>query len=110
MKIIGRTETGYLAEMTEKDIGSILGETWLGSSDGKALLLGLGLMRRGSYGSDEMNLVGGTIPVSARFERAVDIERKSAECVKAADTLRALADLLEKTSTIPIVVSLKEPA
>lgn len=110
MKIIGKTDNGYIAELTEGDLGAILGETWLDSDAAKAMLEGLGLMASGPYNARVPKFVGATIPISERFRRAVDIEYKAGECSRAAGTLRGLADLLEKTSQMPIIPAMKEGA
>lgn len=103
MKIIGKTETGYLCDVPEHDLQSLVGVSWGWGNDGIALLKELGIPMDVQYGQESPRLMGATIPITNRFRRVVEIESRHKDLVKTAGTFRQIADLIDQLSNAVIV-------
>jgi len=76
MKIIGKTENGYIIEASKDDVANLIGYY--------------------SHYSKEVNIsVGDEIQVSKMYQQLHDLERSQPEMRKVVSTLRGMADLLE---------------
>lgn len=103
MKILGKSETGYLVDMPESDPQAIFGIQYGWGKEGIALLKELGVPMTASYGNDVPNLIGAEVPITTRFRRVTDIERNHRELQNTGATLRKLADLLDQLGNAVIV-------
>lgn len=94
MKIIGRTETGYLAQITEDEIFLICGagrypKLSTDEIKGKAASL------TGRRGVHEFIPTNTEINIIMGFDFAATIQSKRRSAIKAVQELREIADLLE---------------
>jgi hypothetical protein len=101
MKIVGRTDAGYLVEATELELANVAGHAYAHQAPWA--------QKRGSgYGHDAKPIPTGTvIEVTNRFQHLLAMETREADVREAAGTLRALATLAEKT--LPSVLFPPEP-
>lgn len=88
MKIVGRTDTGYLVEATEAELANIAGHAYPNQAPWAELTKSTG------YGGAKPIPTGTKIEVTKRFQHLEVLQRREKEVRDAAATLRALADLM----------------
>lgn len=91
MKVIGKTDTGYLVEANLAELVHLSGESWVQ----KAGFVKQQAARSG-YGYDADIPIGTVIEVSPRFKRLEELEAARDRVLSSVSSLRGLADLLDK--------------
>lgn len=91
MKIIGKTDTGYLVEASLAELVQVSGESWVNKA---------GFVQQtqssSGYGRDAHIPLGTIIEVSPRFKRLEELEAARDRVLGSISSLRGLADLLDK--------------
>lgn len=101
MKVIGKANGGYLVTVTENELVKATGFAY-SQDDFWGAMHKIGAVRDGTTKARELR-EGVEIPVSSLFDRLSDLRQKEKEVQKAAQTLRALADLMD--GNLPAVVA-----
>lgn len=92
MKIIGNTDKGYLVMASEDELAIATGHTNTYSPGWKALKRDIGV-------SDTARLpIGTTVSVQAVFRYNASIAAHAEKARESSSTLRALADLIDRTA------------
>jgi len=103
MKIIGKTETGFIAELTQGDLAALVGESYFSGEACVKKMQDIGLKSAASYHGASQVVVGATIDLSGRFSRVTQLEYKHTQLQGTAKTLREMADLMEHLGNAVIV-------
>lgn len=102
MKIIGRSSTGFIVEMTTDDVAAIVGERWYNRETAHTLSK-LGVLDREGH-----IRVGAEIDMAGRFARTKQLDANAAELAEQAKRLRMLADVMDAFNRNPIINPAKE--
>ncbi|WP_319798285.1 hypothetical protein [Nitrobacter sp.] len=104
MKIIGRTSSGYIAEISNEDIAALVGDTHysFGSTPDK---IGEAFGRKKPWPDSRLDILGASIDLAGRFRRVVAIEERHADLGKKAESLRLLASALDAVAAAPLTLA-----
>ena len=94
MKIIGKANGSYLVTMNEGELAKAVGFAYI-HDDFWQELRRIGAARKPGYGANNEIVEGVEIPLSQIFDRLSELRRAEVEVKKKAQSLRALADLMD---------------
>lgn len=91
MKIIGKTETGYLLDATEYEVARIAGAYSMSGSEWARVVKIESIVHDSRTNEPR---VGAVIPVNEWWDRLMDVKLRETELAALSDKLRGLADLI----------------
>lgn len=100
MKVIAKTESGYLVEATSAELANIAGEQHLSHTD-------FVKSEPSGYGRSWKIPIGTTINVTERFQHLVKLETARDAVLSNASALKGFAAILEKA--VPAALVIPEP-
>lgn len=104
MKIIGKTDKGFIVEATEDELARCAGLRWSGGSFDQACGIADG------YGRDKKIRIGCVIDVTAATEYVYKIKEHEKACRDSARILRTLADMVDGALPTTIIDPPAAPA
>lgn len=92
MKVIGKSEDGYLIQASESDIANLFGFGWSGEEKYKQLLKD----ELGDYRARNGNLIGLEIKASVAYRRLSWLRKRASEFDRLCKQLRSTAEMIEQ--------------